>query len=162
MLVAALSLASSWSATAQANPLLSGYGGPGQGSQAILGAQLLGGPQGGGGGPTAGGGAGTSASSSEPSAVAPAGGRNRAPASGKPKAPAPRSSRRRPQSGGRGGAAGALAAGQAASERNADSSDVLGLSSDDLLYVVLAFVALALTGVLTAVLVRRPPRGYGG
>src|SRR5438067_9571202 len=36
-------------ASAQANPLLSGYGGPGQGNQAILGATLLKGGGGGGG-----------------------------------------------------------------------------------------------------------------
>jgi hypothetical protein len=35
-------------ASAHANPLLSGYGGPGQGNQAILGATLLNGPGGGG------------------------------------------------------------------------------------------------------------------
>jgi hypothetical protein len=35
---------------AQANPLLSGYGGPGQGSQVILGSKLIGPPSGGGGG----------------------------------------------------------------------------------------------------------------
>lgn len=48
VLVALVSLAAG-SASAVANPLLSGYGGPGAGAQTILGASLLGGPEAGGG-----------------------------------------------------------------------------------------------------------------
>src|SRR2546430_16064392 len=43
-----LTAAACMPATAHANPLLSGYGGPGQGNQAILGATLLNGRGGGG------------------------------------------------------------------------------------------------------------------
>ena len=46
-------------ASAPASPLLSGYGGPGQGTQAILGSTLLNGPSGGGGGAATGSGAST-------------------------------------------------------------------------------------------------------
>jgi hypothetical protein len=52
--------------SALASPLLSGYGGPGQGSQAILGSALLNGPRGGGGsgaGPEGASGSSTSSSS---------------------------------------------------------------------------------------------------
>jgi hypothetical protein len=43
LVVAALALALALPALARANPLLSGYGGPGQGSQALLGSSLTGG-----------------------------------------------------------------------------------------------------------------------
>jgi hypothetical protein len=44
-----LALAAAMPAAAVASSLLSGYGGPGQGNQAILGAALVNGPRGGGG-----------------------------------------------------------------------------------------------------------------
>src|SRR5438309_8805588 len=66
----AVGLASAWAAvpaTAHAGPLLSGYGGPGQGNQAILGSALVGGSSGGGG--TSGGGGGGSGSRGAASGV---------------------------------------------------------------------------------------------
>jgi hypothetical protein len=60
-LVAAICL-SGTAASASASTLLSGYGGPGVGNQAILGSVLLGGPSGGG---SAGGGGGSVAASSQ-------------------------------------------------------------------------------------------------
>jgi hypothetical protein len=53
MVLCALSLAIP--AGALASPLLSGYGGPGEGSQVILGSALVNGPRGGGGGSSSGG-----------------------------------------------------------------------------------------------------------
>jgi hypothetical protein len=162
MFVAALSLASFWPATAWANPLLSGYGGPGEGSQEILGAQLLGGPaggrgggpKGGGGGPTTGAGSGTSANSSEPTAGASASRRGGSRSPGAKREGAAAHSRTLP--------AGHRPARQAASEQAIAGSDGVGLSGEDVLYMALALVALSITGVLTAVLVRRPPSGHSG
>jgi hypothetical protein len=54
---------------AQANPILSGYGGPGQGNQAILGSALLNGPAGGGGGSGGGASAGSGISGENGSAT---------------------------------------------------------------------------------------------
>src|SRR5437879_8345365 len=62
--LAALVVSMAIAATAHASSLLSGYGGPGQGNQAILGSTLLGGGSGGGGGgPAATSGEGTGSSS---------------------------------------------------------------------------------------------------
>src|SRR5438876_10100556 len=60
-LAAALALLALAPAAANAGPLLSGYGGPGQGNQAILGSTLLGGPGGGSSGAGAGSGSGAPA-----------------------------------------------------------------------------------------------------
>ena len=49
--IAALSAAAAMPVAAPAGSLLSGYGGPGQGSQVILGSSLVNGPPKGGGGP---------------------------------------------------------------------------------------------------------------
>jgi hypothetical protein len=131
---------------AHANPLLSGYGGPGQGSQVILGSSLLGGPGGGGGAAAAG----------EASTAATRGGRG---GLGGASAGSPSSSstsavhiahgvvlRPRSSSGARagtsGGALGTYPARQAA-------PPALGVSEQDVLYIVLALGMLAFAGVLT-------------
>jgi len=151
---------------AAASSLLSGYGGPGQGSQAILGSTLLGGSSGGGGGSTSGGSGGSSGSfrygerlgETESSATGSAG------AGGSPG----RKSAVGGASGSRAGSGGASAGGAstypASSTGNADEAsavapETLGLSGDDLPYILLAFAGLALTGILTRQLART---GGGG
>lgn len=171
LLAAALALATP--VAASANPLLSGYGGPGQGSQAILGSAIVGGGSGGGGGGSTGGGStggggsaegGTSTGASSPNAFH----------YGEPYARTGSSSR----GGGGGGSAaagsrGSTAAGgahitqahgaqngayPAASAERAylasSASQTAGLSSDDLALVLFALVVLALVAALTRALVR--------
>ena len=130
--------------------LLSGYGGPGEGNQAIIGATLIGGSggQGSSGGGSESGGASTGARSE---------GAN-APSSG--------SSSRSTRSGGRARATGRAGQASGSSPRSytpataaassrAAGSSALGLSGTDGLYMILAFGALALTAVITGRLARR-------
>jgi hypothetical protein len=149
-------------AGASAGSLLSGYGGPGQGSQQILGATLLNGPSGGGGagGEGAAGsspaGAGGSALMGDAGRVG-AGGLQR-------RSPAHRLSGRH---GGNGAqtasssdsrAQGAVAV-RGASQTDTVGAQTLGLSEDDLVYIFLTLGALALTGALSRQLARRPRQG---
>jgi hypothetical protein len=136
-------------AGALADPLLSGYGGPGQGSQAILGSTLLGGPTSGGGGSEAEGGAGLTAAEPPVGAAVPG-----APVRAGALAP----TRSGANGGGRGGrASGAVRRPSAgvseiypASERGAvTSSGTLGLSGRDLAYILLTLCALVVTAVIT-------------
>jgi hypothetical protein len=136
---------------ASANPLLSGYGGPGQGSQAILGSALLGGPGGGGGSGGAGGGskgggpvggpAGATvgprghASGSSRSSRHPAGG------TGKPSSASPRTY---------------IASSRLASSDTDVGTQTLGISGQDLLFILVALGLLAATTALTRQLARRP------
>jgi hypothetical protein len=157
-------------AAAHTSTLLSGYGGPGQGNQAILGSTVVkggGGSQGGGGGAAASGQAEASAGSgeergSEPSLVAteapsgaghaPSGSASSAghPATGEH----PRATRRAGATAATPHAARATVA-QAtaypASERlgSGQHDSALGLSSADLVYVLLAAAVLVSLGVLT-------------
>jgi hypothetical protein len=149
-------------ASASSGPLLSGYGGPGQGSQAILGSTLLNGPSGG----SPGSGSGSAAGN------ATAGGGNAA-RPGSSSAPGSSHSSRhlhgkRSRASAPAHAGGSSAAGvgaysasdEAATPRaHAIDSSTLGLSGSDLLYLLLALCALALTAVLTRGLVRG---GRGG
>lgn len=159
-----------------AGPLLSGYGGPGDGNQAILGSALIGGGGSAGGssgsngsssgsnGPSSGTGAGAGAQGGGGSAVVPgSGGRG--------------SSARRGGSRVAGGTAGAghgsgAAAGSSAradlvlARHNASlsasgGSVALGLSGEDLGYVLLALGVLVLTGFVTRRLARAPARPEG-
>lgn len=154
---------------AQAGPLLSGYGGPGEGSQAIVGATLVNGSSGGGG--NAGG-----TASSDPGAAAafrqsesPNGAGRTSPgravtgAGGAGQAATSRSGASKgTSSGGRaGGASGTVGASRAASRPGGPShasqsvatpvgaSETLGLTGSDLLYVLLVLGLLVLVGVLT-------------
>jgi hypothetical protein len=162
-------------ASALASPLLSGYGGPGQGSQAILGTALLNGPGGGGGSAGANGSSTTGASSvtapiSQGSGVptrSAAPGKSPVVGRGKHAAGAP------PSAGEPHAAAGGNAQGSAdemslgtsslypVSERGAVSQEggMLGLSGADRLYVILALGMLAFMGVLTRRLTRTTPSG---
>jgi hypothetical protein len=137
-------------ATAAASSLLSGYGGPGQGSQAILGSTLLNGP-GGGGSSGSGGGEATPAALSQPSAAASAAGGHGA-------ATAPHSAQKGPSGGSRarshsGGKTTEPAGAKAASpvyivSRHADQP-LLGISAGDLLAMIIAAGALVFVGGLT-------------
>jgi hypothetical protein len=157
---------------AQASSLLSGYGGPGQGSQAILGSALLNGPKGGGGS----GGAGSAAASgAEGSTRLPAAPATQGSSSGShPSAPAGKGT-----SGAHGGtsraagtdgreAARTIAAAQRsfypAAERvpSGDGSGALGLTGADLIYIILAVGVLVSLGVLTRRVSADPREGAGG
>jgi hypothetical protein len=137
----ALTLSALVPASAGASSVLSGYGGPGQGTQAILGSTLLNGPSAGAGGGSAGGG---------PTATAPLGARGSGGTTG---------------SGGNGHATGrhgsqtsATATGGGvyasysrlgASQTSARGVGVLGLSDSAFLFALLALAALLFTGLLT-------------
>ena len=157
---------------ASAGPLLSGYGGPGQGNQAILGSALVNGGSGGGtgsGGRTGGRGSSSVGGSSTSVGGEGAAGAGTATSSA---GTAPRSTTGA-SAGAKGGApaaashsigkagrplAGNSSAGTAASARSstlsasrggAGGSQPMGLSGADLLYMLLAFGALVFTGLLT-------------
>jgi hypothetical protein len=142
-------------ATANGGSLLSGYGGPGQGNQAILGATVIGGASGGsGGGSSSGGGSGsgtessTSGATSNPSLALKSGG-------GAPHKP---SRTKTPSGQASGSAAGAhqAPATLSANETASIGTPALGISGTDLVYIALAFAALLLTAAITGRLVRRP------
>jgi hypothetical protein len=159
----ALAVSSAAPAAAGANSLLSGYGGPGQGNQAILGAALLGGPAGGGGtsGPA---GAGSDAVGSGSAAGNPSGHAADPPALTKAGAGhGSGSTAKRAHSPGQ-AATGAAAVGHTpviqtpypASEAAADDTGslTLGLSGADGVFILLAAGALASTAGLTRRLAR--------
>lgn len=129
--------------------LLSGYGGPGEGNQAIIGSTLVGGGKGGSGGGSGGAGQ-VSAGSIE--AQAP-------PASGAGSSHAKVASHARK---GAGPSAGHASEGGVATytptavTTHEGGGSTLGLTGDDLLYIVLALGVLALTAALTGRLTRRP------
>jgi hypothetical protein len=146
---AAAALAGSLAVQAQASTLLSGYGGPGQGNQAIIGATLINPPSGGGGGAGGGGGsaagaetlaaaAAAAAASSHTTATAGAGGPGRTV-----------SGAHRPHGATvRGTPAYTPAAGSRAPEPAVGSS-ALGLSAVDFVYIVLVLGGLLAAGALT-------------
>jgi hypothetical protein len=143
---------------ALASSLLSGYGGPGQGSQALLGSALLNG---------SGGGGGSAGAAAPPASSTPV----------TPEAPSRtaqgRSGRSHKHAGaGSTGSHGAVANSQpsaatrisdiyTAAERGASapSTGLLGLSGADFLLIVLALLALGFMGVLTRRLTRAAPAG---
>jgi hypothetical protein len=157
--VAALTLAlfSAGAAVASAGTLLSGYGGPGQGNQAILGSGLLNLPPGGGSGGSSGGsstGAGAATSSGSAGgagAVSTGAGHGSTGARGASGSHSRGSATRSVPAGGVStGGASPLAA-QTASV----SVPTLGLSGADLLYILLTLAALAMTARLTRQLTQR-------
>jgi hypothetical protein len=151
-----------------AGPLLSGYGGPGAGNQAILGSALLGG------GGSSGGSSGSTGSSPGAAAETAGGQSGRSQSNGSTTG----SSGLRSTSGGR--PKGAAGGGGASSRDNTTESSggdiraylvsssrstpgasgTLGLSGADLAYIFLTLCALVLTGVLTRRLAR--PAGPEG
>lgn len=155
--VVVVALAASLPAGALANSLLSGYGGPGQGNQAILGAALLNSPKGGGGS----GGSSNSSNSSNSStsgsgtATAPASSSAGSTKGGQESSGSGRSARRSgakssSQEGARNASSGARGF-YPASERipAGQQAGTLGLSGTDLVYIVLALGLLVFIGVLT-------------
>jgi hypothetical protein len=162
-------------ATAAAGSLLSGYGGPGQGNQAILGSSLLGGGGGtnGGGGPGGGSGSGGGEGLQRVAAAT---------ATAGPSTPASHKSAvhkgKRGGSAANGSAAGRAVTGHAgaapgggpqlypASSRGtasqAGGSETLGLSGENITYVLLALLALIVTGILTRRIARTAGRAGTG
>jgi hypothetical protein len=161
LLAALLTVAPS---SAFAGPLLSGYGGPGEGNQAILGSTLIGGAGGGSG--SSGGSSGSDGSSA--SAVAGASvrpGQANGALSGS-HGHGSKASGVGTRSGSRKASAGAthayqLSSGGSTSQAASGGSEALGLSGADLLYVLLALGAVGATGVLTRRLARTSSRPEG-
>jgi hypothetical protein len=140
---------------ASASPLLSGYGGPGQGNQAILGSALLNGPRGGGG--TGAGSPGASGSAASSSSIGASVSGARVVSRGPHVPVRPGHSKQAA------GATGQTSSGSSnpypVSERGAAQlavadSGTLGLSGADLLYALLALCVLVFTAVLTRRLTR--------
>jgi len=146
--------------SAFANSLLGGYGGPGQGNQAILGSALLNGPRGGdggGGGPSDGTSGSTGSSSTGLAGVGTqAVQKNAAPTGSSGRGSTAREGGRRSAGRPSGGAAGTYPASSVGetSRLAPEGSGALGLSGEDLLYVLLALGVLAFVGVLTRRLAR--------
>lgn len=146
---------------ALAGSLLSGYGGPGEGNQAVLGSALLNAPKGGGG--NGGGGAGSlgggqaSSGQSGEAAASPA-----ASAGGTSKRATHKGSSGRTRSAKPTAAGGTAQASHthaviypaASREVTTGGSRALGLSGADFVYIILALGVLALTGLLTVRLTR--------
>lgn len=152
--LAALAITLSAPTGAAANSLLSGYGGPGEGNQAILGATLL---KGTGGGSSGGKGSGSSSATATGASESLA-------------LPAKKSARpsRRGSSGTNGGKSSAkshasgsgsapyspISSQPAIPAADVASSGSVGLSSGDVLYILLAVALLILTGAITRRLAR--------
>ncbi|HEY4810062.1 MAG TPA: hypothetical protein VIH71_03295 [Solirubrobacteraceae bacterium] len=172
----ALVIAALAPSAASAGSLLSGYGGPGEGNQAILGSALLKGPSGKGGSSGGSGAGATGRSGSYGSLIANASEGQSASSSRDSAGSTSSSSPRSSKSGGkqRHVQAGAEKASNGASQpykqkyrasietSGSGGSQPLGLSGADLLYILLALVVLALTGVVTRRLVRANVHGDGG
>jgi hypothetical protein len=142
-------------ASAAAGPLLSGYGGPGQGNQAILGSALLNGPDEGSGGGSGSSGASPSSSGAAPE---PAGQEASAAREGGKSGGSPRAHHvgRRDARGSR-PPAGARGVARPFKPIADVGSQPLGLSGADLLYLLLGLAALVMTAAITRILVRRTP-----
>jgi len=139
-------------AFASASPLLSGYGGPGEGNQAILGSALLGG----------GGLSGSSGGSSGSRGSSPTGPADVRAQAGQSQGNAATagSSERGSTTGGQsgqsaGGTSGSNDRSAGGTSRQASGgSETLGLSGEDLLYMIFALGVLSFVGVLTRRLAR--------
>ncbi len=150
-------LAALMPASAGAGSLLSGYGAPGAGSQAILGAVLVGGRSGpggsGGGGSDGGSGAGASLKLETAAAE-----RSQSAAATGPSRPALHAVRERAVSGETSGSGSQPYAhtGLTASQAGVGGGPAFGLTGGDVVYIILALGALVLTGVLTRSVARQP------
>jgi hypothetical protein len=157
----ALALASALPATAAlAGPLLSGYGGPGAGNQALLGSALLNGPSGGAGSGGEGASEGGAGSYGGDATLAVAGGEGTAPAGNAARGTTRGGGKQRERATGRASAGGARP--RAATSALTSSREQTGsvrapvLSGANLLYVLLALGALVVTGAFTRRLTRQP------
>ncbi|HXB15337.1 MAG TPA: hypothetical protein VNV44_06290 [Solirubrobacteraceae bacterium] len=144
-------------AAGASSTLLSGYGGPGQGNQAILGSTLIGGGSSGGSGGSGGGqapAAQAAPSSIEASSASSTAGKGTGGASGS------RSAAHKAPGGPIHHGAAATPAGAGTIARAEDARSVsapaLGLGGKDIALIVLAFAVLALTAFVTVLLTRRP------
>jgi hypothetical protein len=135
-------------ASAPASSLLSGYGGPGQGTQAILGSTLLNGPSGGGGGSTGGGYTAPLVGAAGSSRGGPSSGNGRHTGA----RPANRTARTITGTSSASGPGGYSRL--AASQTAAGGSGVFGLSYSALLFGLLAFAGLLFAGVFARGLAR--------
>jgi type IV secretion system protein TrbL len=153
-------------ASAPASSLLSGYGGPGQGAQAILGSVLLNGRSGGAGGGSAGGGPTGAAPLGAVATRGGSGGGGGGPTSSggvgsQRRAVARQRSQRTPPAAG-GGAVGSYSR-LGASRSSAGDAGVFGLSDSVFLFALLALTALLFTGLLTRGLTKASgTRGHAG
>ncbi len=143
----ALALWAPTAACATSGSLLSGYGGPGQGSQAILGSALLNGPSGG--SPGSGSATTTTAAMSggASSLAQPGRSPSRSNASRTSRASGATTGRRAKSS--TGGSSAYPVRDEASSSTAPVEGSTVGLSGADLAYLVLALVALAATAMLT-------------
>jgi hypothetical protein len=165
-------------ASAPASSLLSGYGGPGQGNQAILGAALLNGPRGGAGGGAGGSSSGGSEGASESLADSTSGATSNETGQGNGAKPAASGSSSDASAQGQGrttrGAAARKGTRAGAPQRPAlaasfypvserlpagEQSSTLGLSGADLIYIILGASMLAFVGVFTRRLTRTDAPG---
>ena len=156
VLVAWALLAAAIPLGAQAGPLLSGYGGPGEGNQAILGSTLLGGP--GGGSPGAGGPSGAAGQGlAGPVSASPAHGRGAGPSRARhPSPPA-----HQPTGALAAGGSGHPASGLYPAVERTTAPGGLGLTGADISYIIMAAAVLAFTGTLTRRLARtRTAKGH--
>jgi hypothetical protein len=156
--LAMLSVLAPASASASASSLLSGYGGPGQGAQAILGSSLLNGPSRGGGGsgggapsgtaPAGGGSAGGARTGTAPLGAVSTRGRTTRPGTGGNR---PASARNGSQSAASATGGGAYRSypGLGSSRASVGGAGVLGLSDSAFLFALLALAGLVFTGLLT-------------
>jgi hypothetical protein len=152
--------------SASASPLLSGYGGPGGGNQAILGSALLNGPGSGGGSGAGGPGAAQQSASSALAAPASqpasAGGPSASAHQVHHGAPARRSHEQHGASPAQTAIPANLAYARAERTGAGSGSETLGLSAADFLYAALVLAGLALMGVMTRRLTRASPaKGHG-
>jgi hypothetical protein len=142
------------SAAMASSTLLSGYGSPGEGNQAIIGSALIGG-----------GGSGGSTGSGAGSLEAPEGARTQAPQEAHAGSPSHATGQSSSPSGGAtgsqsdgrsrlGGSGGAPRGGGAAAVSVHATTEPLGVTGSDLLYMILALMVLTGVGVATALLVR--------
>jgi hypothetical protein len=134
--------------SAQASTLLSGYGGPGQGSQQIIGATLINPPSGGGGG-SGGAGGGGSAGAGETLAAAASVAASHAASNGVGVSGQPVSGARRPHQASTGAAHAYPPASGSPAPEPAVGSSALGLSGVDFVYIVLVLGGLVAAGALT-------------
>jgi hypothetical protein len=158
-------------ASALASSLLSGYGGPGQGNQAILGSAVIGGGSNGRGGGSSGGGGGSSTPSGESSSAGSLASSSSSSQSSSSSDSSSASTHHGPTrstahpSGHSGHASPSNSGGNSAAVQGAPltqalypaaeripagaGSSALGLSGSDLLYILLAFIVLAFIGAVT-------------
>ncbi len=153
ILVFAALVAAAMPGTAAANSLLSGYGGPGEGNQAILGSALLNTPKGGGGATSSSGGLSQASSTQSGEAArsqsaqgAGSGQRSSTGHPGKGTRATKTTTRVATSQAARGDSVIYPAASR---EEAAGGSRALGLSGTDLVYIILGLGVLALTGFLT-------------